>query len=866
MAASAPIPPAPAPLGKVRAVFAGLACVLSVIAVGVELVTHICSQAFFDPLPDAASVAAYLFLALLLPVNEWVLSQRVWSDARAHAVLARRTALCMAGTGAALAIAATYTVIFAPILPISCMAVFAAGLGFCGLSPLFNLCMFTLQFRALAKAWSAVSLAPERGVYTAAAVCGLLAGVVLVGRPLVTGYFIQQALRGTGRSREASLGWLRLLGARETLLNLCYRNNTSLWVEAGRTLGTPSLSGPQSDPTFSSGISLQSQPSQGDVAEARKLYYLLTGHPFESAPNSGLLSQKLQSRWESDPVVEEQGGELVGRAAPGLSLSASRLDGVLDPRTETAYCEWTLQFQNEGRADQEARAEILLPEGGVVDKASLWINDMERPAVFGPRDAVRKAYRQVAIVRRHDPLLVTAVDASRVMVQCFPVPAGKTMKVRVGLTAPLLWKDASHPRLVFTPPAFQQVNFRLDREHPTEAWLEGHWPTEQGRLEGSGWTVADVPASRAHPGDAVHRARATFAAAQVLDPPALSLAGWHAPRAGDRPAPGLVRDDAPFRAPATAVDLLVLVDPTLDMGPAMTAAARSALAGALAGLPSGSRVRLADSRDAALTGGKRATPWLKPDSREDFERWLGGRQYAGGMEPVPPLHWAWSQLADGGRPAAILWLHGATPNHFGDVEGLRPNLERAADGPALVGVRLVPGPDALMRELGGLRRVYSLATHPGEDTFALAVRRAALAVEDRNGNGLLPLGGRIPAINGVYLDGSTPNNTHAGRLATASRVLDPWYAGAQSGKLAQAAQKLAIANHLVTPYSGAVVLETKQQYREAGLDDSHAADSIPSVPEPSVMALLALAAVAGSVLVARRRLLRDPLARKVAAP
>ena len=55
---------------------------------------------------------------------------------------------------------------------------------------------------------------------------------------------------------------------------------------------------------------------------------------------------------------------------------------------------------------------------------------------------------------------------------------------------------------------------------------------------------------------------------------------------------------------------------------------------------------------------------------------------------------------------------------------------------------------------------------------------------------------------------------------------------------------------LVTPVSGAVVLENAQQYEEAGLTPSSASDSPRVVPEPGTWVLLILGAVV--ILLSRR--------------
>ena len=146
----------------------------------------------------------------------------------------------------------------------------------------------------------------------------------------------------------------------------------------------------------------------------------------------------------------------------GLTLEQSRLDGKVEARSGAAYQEWTLVFRNAAQTAREARAQILLPPGGVVSRLPLWINGEEREAAFGGRSEVRAAYQQV-VARRRDPVLVSYAGPDRVLMQCYPVPAnGGTMKVRLGITQPLTPRPmgvarwhcrASSSRTSASPPA-----------------------------------------------------------------------------------------------------------------------------------------------------------------------------------------------------------------------------------------------------------------------------------------------------------------------------------------------------------------------------------------------------------------------------
>ena len=74
----------------------------------------------------------------------------------------------------------------------------------------------------------------------------------------------------------------------------------------------------------------------------------------------------------------------------------------------------------------------------MVSRLTLWIDGEEREAAFGGRSQVKTAYKET-VQQRRDPVLVTTCGPDRVLVQCFPVPpGGGRMKLRLGITAPLV--------------------------------------------------------------------------------------------------------------------------------------------------------------------------------------------------------------------------------------------------------------------------------------------------------------------------------------------------------------------------------------------------------------------------------------------
>ena len=88
--------------------------------------------------------------------------------------------------------------------------------------------------------------------------------------------------------------------------------------------------------------------------------------------------------------------------------------------------------------------------------------------------------------------------------------------------------------------------------------------------------------------------------------------------------------------------------------------------------------------------------------------------------------------------------------------------------------------------------------------------------------------------------GRTAGSEHIARLWARNRVLTLM---SENEANRDAAVALATEYRLVTPVSGAVVLETQQQYDESHLTPATKA-SVPTVPEPEEWALIILSALA----------------------
>jgi hypothetical protein len=102
-----------------------------------------------------------------------------------------------------------------------------------------------------------------------------------------------------------------------------------------------------------------------------------------------------------------------------------------------------------------------------------------------------------------------------------------------------------------------------------------------------------------------------------------------------------------------------------------------------------------------------------------------------------------------------------------------------------------------------------------------------------------------------------PASLESTNALRASKQLERLWARDETLRLAKAHQrdaatKLAAANQLVTPLTGAVVLETQQQFTQHGLSPADPA-SVPAVPEPGAFSLLGVGILAVLWFRKRRR-------------
>jgi hypothetical protein len=193
-----------------------------------------------------------------------------------------------------------------------------------------------------------------------------------------------------------------------------------------------------------------------------------------------------------------------------------------------------------------------------------------------------------------------------------------------------------------------------------------------------------------------------------------------------------------------------------------------------------------------------------------------------------------AQAPEGG---AVVWVHGPQVVELSSTEGLNQWMRRRPAGDngqlALLAVPALPGPNRVLNSLTGMvERVPAIGSLT--DTLISCVQNGT-------GNELALAISLVSEGSSSGQDMNPSASDHMVRLAVNDAVAKA-FQSSDAGRKTEAA-KVAQSVRIVTPLTGAVVLQTKEQYDEAGLDPSADEDAIPGIPEPEEWALLIIVAL-----------------------
>ncbi len=756
-----------------------------------EMLFSFCGGVFFDPVPTAWHAG----ILLLIPaVNAWLLR-----GGRGTGDLARGAA-----AGFTLMTALFFGLLFLTILHLSVVALIFMGLGILSLTPVMA-AVATWRIGRGARR-DTVKPALFRKGWRIGAFAGVLLLAALEGGALWTRANLTLAMAG-GDNSATAVSRLRAFHSERVMLKACYEGNRgtvmatdiSGWIFKGWKIPAAMID--------------ESSADTHDSGKARDVFFRVTGKPFNSLkPPKGSRGGLLARRDSLAEVEfdEHLGGDAVAVRLKNLDLAESRFDGHVDSVSRIGYGEWTMVFKNGSNQAKEARCQVKLPRDGRVSRLTLWVNGEPREAAFSTVSKVKAAYKAVAVVQSRDPVLVNMVGPDTVMVQCFPVPARGEMKIRFGVTAPLDGRRWELPYVV-------ERNFGIATGLENAVWMQGDCAFE---LTGAGNPVA---ANRDGPG---HSLPATLASERLMtsgvallteELPAEPAAVWCEDRFAKPEERFLVRDPITTTRPA-AGKIVVVIDGSLSL-----AAAKDWITKSLGSQNEGQLLLvLADDHARRVT--------LKD---------LENSHFSGGRDNEAALREAIRLSKESGGP--IVWIHGPQAVGLSQPEALLQMLERGTTHPVIHEVEAVAGPNRLAEAIyrtGCLRRGPALLA-PEQDLTRflndLQTERREIAWHWKRA---------------ATADGLTHKKVwdQLARLWAATTAENP------AANLTDAARaELAARYQLVTPFSGAVVLETQQQYADHGLTpaDGDATPKVPSVPEPSTGLLILL--TTATALMRRRR-------------
>ncbi|MBC7798241.1 MAG: hypothetical protein H7Z37_15320, partial [Pyrinomonadaceae bacterium] len=419
------------------------AIIMPVAAFAVETTTRICADNFFDPMPTLFHVLLVLSVPLI--------NLQTWFDVHNRNI--KRLKILAFANGFVLFVSLAYSIIYAPLLPLAFIALIILLIGLLPMTPFFALIGTLLLRNELKKiSGEAKPFALRLQGLTVSFATVLLLFTLAETPMILTRIGLEKAVSADTAERDNGLRFLRNFSNQDLILRECYE-------QTGRA-----TFGFLGDFIENGNINNQSGNYIG-AEQAREIFYRLYGESYRSLPTPRGV-RNWERRWIENLEIGSDG--VANRLNDGLSLTSSQMDGSVDGDAALGYLEWTVTFKNDKPFQQEAATTIQLPPNAVVSRLTLWINGEEREAAFAGRERVTQAYNSVTAQRR-DPVLITTAGKDKISMRAFPVqPNGGEMKMRIGISSPLVVTNATESLLPL--PRFITRNFAVSTEHAV--WIE----------------------------------------------------------------------------------------------------------------------------------------------------------------------------------------------------------------------------------------------------------------------------------------------------------------------------------------------------------------------------------------------------------
>ncbi|HEY9719361.1 MAG TPA: VIT domain-containing protein [Trichormus sp.] len=739
---------------------------LPLVAAVFEATTHFCAHHFFDPFPSTN----HLLLFLLIPLSNFL------ALLARHNNLSEHYAMIALLNGMAGGVAIMYSLMFLPILGFSLLFTLALGFGLLGLAPMIAVPCTLGGGKIISRlAGDKTYFDPHQVEHFGHLI--ILVMVIAIELPSTLTRVHLEMADNKAQSKDG-IKWLRENGNNEVMLRACYERSG----RATDILG-----------------SLYEAAHPLPVDHARRIYYQVTGQPFNTVPlpagaratisHAGLapdiagVNAKVEDEFDLDADIA---GETVSGQARGLSLAKSELTGKIDSDALLVDLSWSFSFANVSSYEREARAKLLLPPGAVITGATLTIDGVEHPAEIMLRKKARTVYVQ-SVVKRQNPLLVSTCGPDEVLMQCFPVPPQKTILIKISLACPLALIDDD--RAAVSLPTIMEKNF----VQPESVSVDLASPNKLTGLD-KGLVVAvsaaPMPYNVSGHLDVSSLGTLRSVVSAVRDPQCKTAFCKNSFDGGKTIVERRIARES-NKAPRK---LLIIVD-----GSKFMAAYATEIAKGLKSLsPSLSvELRLIGDETKTLFSGTIA------GSESQFTEAMAVLQtsaFVGGQDDSLALvYLAKSAAAD---PAtAVLWIHGAQPIAMAKKLDLQKVLKHASDHALVYDFNVCAGPDEI---LNGIYPSTSFVRVSRADDISSDLERLYLSW-NRSPNGE-PEFASIPYLeNGVVTGHQTDQSLaqlYASKLILAD--VDSLDSIEQVVDQSQATQ-LASDYHLVTPVSSAVV-------------------------------------------------------------
>lgn len=674
-----------------------------------------------------------------------------------------------------------YSILFLPLTPFSIIGILYAGLGLLPLSPLFSLWAILLLRKNIlrnidAKPFPLTWLGFGAGFLIVLAIIGLSESRYMVSR-----YGLEIAASENAERQEQGIEFLRKYGDFDYILQLGNSRRNRVYI---------------SDLIFS----LIKNSNQTSNDQLQEVYYRLTGKRQDSTaiPNRfGLLDF-------------EDSNERFWRERE-ISLVASQMDGSIDNDASLGYLEWTFTLKNKNQLRaSEGFTQIQLPPNSVVSRVTLWVNGVEEEAAFAEKSRVTNAYEQVTAKKR-DPVLVTTAGRDRVNLKCFPIqPNGGEMKMKIGITFPLILEDEKNGLIRL--PYFLDKNFQISADAKHVVWLES-----KTELQSANQNL------KIETKDNVFSVRGNLTDNELLD----STSTVRAVKSNEfnsvwaKNGDGFITQEVKEISGVKPASYVLVVDTSAGMK-----SEKEKLVSSIQNLPAESDVSLVLTSGNALNKGF-SYPNTISGKPSDIGDKIKLANFDGGTDNLPALTKAWD-LASEKPNSVIVWIHSPQSFKLSNSNELTQRMVRRSNETTIYNLTTSSGFDTVEKDLENLSNLQVVPRFGDlQNDFERLVSRLNQSKRSFSYN----------RVNTAKVDGKSSKETSKHLVCLWAN--DEVYRILGMENDDKKAIELAVKNQIVTPVSGAVVLETKAQYDQFGLRQADK-NSVPTIPEPETYLLIAV--------------------------